>query len=156
MGRCHTGRTFVVNETTFPQFLDLILPHVENPRKRAALALEFSACRPLWEEDPEPVTVFQPAATQLLWVALVRVGVEPRSATTDLDPLPAAADKKKKKKQQPWLPQPSPDSAAKLTHCPLEDEVCRLCHQMRRYKEEMSALRRCIDRLEHADDRRRH
>jgi len=64
IARCHTGRIFVVDADTFPEFRDLILPHVGNPRKRAVLAQRFPACRPVREDsdgEDAPCTRTKPA-----------------------------------------------------------------------------------------------
>jgi len=122
------------------------------PHKRPALTLGFLACCRLQEEDPkEPATVSHPGITQPLRVLLAWVGADSRSTTTNLDPRPAAAGKNKKE-QRPRPSRPVSDSAARPNHYLLKDEVRRLRRHMRRYKEEMLALRRRISRLEHADD----
>jgi len=41
ISRCHTGYTFAVNQATFPEFWDLVMPHVADPRRRAVLAQGF-------------------------------------------------------------------------------------------------------------------
>jgi len=87
IARCHTGRTFVVDATMFPEFRDLILPHVGNPRRQAVLARGFPACRPVREDSdgedaPGPD---QPATTQPLRVVLDRMTSD-ESATTRRSP----------------------------------------------------------------------
>lgn len=48
--RCHTGRIFEVDSQTFPEFRDLILPHVREARKRSLLQRGFPSCRPALED----------------------------------------------------------------------------------------------------------
>jgi len=81
------GQIFVDQGAILPEFPDLILPHVEDPNKPAALTLGVSTCWPLQEEDNEELAaVSQPAATQPLRVILAEVGEDARPATTDLNP----------------------------------------------------------------------
>jgi len=47
ISRCHTGYAFAVDQATFPEFWDLVMPHVVDPRRRATLAQGFPACRPV-------------------------------------------------------------------------------------------------------------
>jgi len=75
IARCHTGRTFVADAATFPEFRDLITPHVGKPRKRTVLARGFPACQLVREasDREDPPAADQPVATQPLWVVLDRV-----------------------------------------------------------------------------------
>jgi len=82
ISRCHTGYVFAVDQATFPEFRDLILPQVANPHKRAILGQEFSPCRAIQEVDGEPAAALQPAATQPLRVVLARVGAGARPGTS--------------------------------------------------------------------------
>jgi len=92
ISRFHTGHVFAVDQATFPEFRDLILPHSSDPHKRATLGQGFPPCRPIQEEDGEPAAAaLQPAATQPLRVELARVGDGARPSTSDLGPRPSAA-----------------------------------------------------------------
>jgi len=55
ISRCHTGYTFAVDEATFPEFRDLVIPPVADPRRRAVLAQGFPTCRPIQEQEEKPV-----------------------------------------------------------------------------------------------------
>jgi len=70
ISRCYTGHVFAVDQATFPEFQDLILPHVGDPHKSATLSQGFLPCRTIQEEDEEPTAASQPAATQPFRVVL--------------------------------------------------------------------------------------
>jgi len=74
------GYTFAVDQANFPEFRDLVLPHVADPRKRAALAQEFPVCRPIQEKDGEPIATHQPTPTQPLQIVLARVSTNARAS----------------------------------------------------------------------------
>jgi len=68
ISRCYTGHVFAVDQATFPEFRDLILPHVGDPHKHATLGQGFPPCRTIQEKNENPTAVPQPAATQPLQV----------------------------------------------------------------------------------------
>jgi len=76
----------MVDETTFSEYRNLILPDVEDPSQTASLALGFPSCRPLREGDPEPIAASRPAATQPLRIVLAQVGVDSQSNAPDRTP----------------------------------------------------------------------
>jgi len=74
IARCHMGQIFMVDRETFPDFRDLVLPHVCDPHKRATLAQGFPACRPTLEStDEEAAPPAPPSTTQPLRIMLSRV-----------------------------------------------------------------------------------
>jgi len=141
ISHCHTGHMFVVDQASFPEFRDLVLPHVANPRKQATLAWGFPACRPIQEQEGEPVATSQPAATQPLRVALAWVEGS-RSGSPDLSLRPVATGGRRRLRH----------TTTSHTHTPLEEEVRSLRRRLRRYEEEFGHLRRRVSRLERGTD----
>jgi len=95
ISRCHTGHVFAVDQATFLEFQDLILPHVADPHKRATLSQEFPPCRAIQEVDEEPTAALQPAATRPLRVVLARIGAGARPGISDLGLRPSTVDRKR-------------------------------------------------------------
>jgi len=142
ISRCHTGYTFAVDQANFPEFRNLVLPHVADSHKRAALAQGFPACRPIQEEDGEPVVTPQPAATQPFRVVPARVGEDARADASNLGPRPSVTGKKQKSRRR------APDPQKRPTATQLEEEVRHLRQRLRRCEEELGQLRRRVSRLE--------
>jgi len=142
ISRCHTGYTF--DGATFPEFRDLVMPHVADPRRRAVLAQGFPACRPIQEQEGEPVVTPQPAPTQPLRVVLALVGLDARDESLDLGPRPLATGRKQKAPTDP----DTSDRRRKPTTAQLEEEVRHLRRRLRRCEDEMGELRRRLSRLE--------
>jgi len=144
------GYTFAVDQVTFPEFWDLVLPRVADSHKQAALAQGFPACRPV-QEDGEPVATPQPAATQPLRVVLAWIGSDARADSSDLGPQPLATGKKQKK----LTGRGTTDRHRRPTAAQLKGEVRRLRRRLCRYEEELGQLRQRASGLErgHAGDR---
>jgi len=140
IARCHTGQMFVVDAETFPEFRDLVLPHVGDLHKRATLAQGFPVCRPTQEsEDEETTPVDQPTTTQPLRVVLARVdGTKP--------PTPRSTGHKRRR--QVAAPPPSASIQTDKVQCSHEAEVFRLRRHLRRVDDELCSVRRRLERLE--------
>jgi len=136
ISRCHTGYTVAVDEVTFPEFRDLMMPHVADLRRRAVLAQGFPACRPTQEQEGEPVETSQPTATQPLRVVLARVGSDARDDSSDLGPRPLVMGRKQKAPTDPG----TSGRRKRPTTAQLEDEVRR--RRLRRCEDEMGELER--------------
>jgi len=147
IARCHTGQTFVVDAETFPEFRDLVLPHVGDPHKRAILAQGFPACRPTQEGADEATNpVDQPATTQPLRVVLARV---------DNTRPPTPQNTTHKRRRQELAPPSSTSTQAEKVQCPHEAEVFRLRRHLRRVDDELCSVRRRLERLEQTQSSRR-
>jgi len=154
ISRCHTGRIFSVDEASYPEFRNLILPHVGDPRKRASLALGFPACRPLLENSEDVHTADRPVVTQPLRVMLARIdNKEPTTSSQASRPMAA----KKRRTQGTGQPLHCPASTVSQSgHCLHEAEVYRLRRHLRRLEDDMSTLRRRMDRLKRGNSGHRH
>lgn len=75
LARCHMGKIFEVDSTSFAEFRDLILPYVKDMHKRDRLLQGFPATRPT-SEDEENIhhTRSDPPHTQPLPVVLPNMG----------------------------------------------------------------------------------
>jgi len=120
-----------------------MLPHVADPHKLAALAQGFPACRPVQEEDGEPIATPQPT-TQPLRVVLARVASDARADSSDLGPRPLATGKKQMKPTGCS----TTDCHRRPTVAQIEEEVRHLRRRLRRYEEKLGQLRRRVSRLE--------
>jgi len=148
VSRCHTGCTFAVDQASFPEYRDLMLPHVADTRKRAALAQGFPACRPIQEEGGAPIATHQPAATQPLQVVLAWVGTDARADASDLGLRPLATGKKQQSRRNTDNTHRRPAT----TQLPLEEKLLHLRRRLRQYEEELGQLRRRMSRLERSRD----
>jgi len=136
ISRCYTGHVFAVDQATFPEFRDLILPHMGDPHKRATLSQGFPPCRTIQKEDEEPTAASQPAATQPLRVVLARVGAGARTDTSALGPRPSTADRRR------------PERSSSRSRPQLEDEVRHLRRRLARCEADLTQLQRRINQLE--------
>jgi len=146
IARCHTGQVSVVDEASFPEFQDLILPHICDPHKRATLAQGFPACRPTQEtSDEEAIPTAQPSITQPL---LARVDNNKGKNTP-------VAGQKRRRREDPRPPTLTP-VPAETVRCPHEAEVFRLRRQLRRVNDELRSIHHRLDKLEGQRGGRRH
>jgi len=79
IARCHTVRIFDVDSDNYPEFRDLIMPHISDPKRRELLSEGFPACRPTGQTQPPG----NPQSCELPPTQPLRVMVARAEATTE-------------------------------------------------------------------------